>query len=139
MLPGGYSSVLHAKDREEFRDEIVRFAQQLGFDTVAAVTVLEHGLAGTEFTKWMCRLLFIRRATRRTFTPSRQISSQAMARITAVISTHHRNLPARNFLQRVKSVSFRWDTCSATGNVQRPTPRSSPCSNGTGRTRHIVW
>ena len=49
MLPGGYSSVLKAKDRDEFRDEIVRFAQRLGFDTVAAVTVLEHGVAGTEF------------------------------------------------------------------------------------------
>ena len=40
MLPGGYSSVLKAKDRDEFRDEIVRFAQRLGFDTVAAVTVV---------------------------------------------------------------------------------------------------
>ena len=49
MLPGGYSSVLGAKDRDELRDEIVRFAQGLGFDTVAAVTVLEHGLGGTEF------------------------------------------------------------------------------------------
>jgi DNA-binding CsgD family transcriptional regulator len=49
MLPGGYSAVLKAKDRDEFRDEIVRFAQRLGFDTVAAVTVLEHGMAGTEF------------------------------------------------------------------------------------------
>lgn len=49
MLPGGYASVLKAKDRDEFRDEVVRFAQRLGFDTVAAVTVVEHGLAGTEF------------------------------------------------------------------------------------------
>ena len=49
MLPGGYSSVLQAKDRDELRDEIVRFAQQLGFDTVAAVTVVERGAAGTEF------------------------------------------------------------------------------------------
>jgi DNA-binding CsgD family transcriptional regulator len=49
MLPGGYSSVLKAKDRDEFRDEIVRFAQRLGFDMVAAVTVVEHGMAGTEF------------------------------------------------------------------------------------------
>lgn len=49
MLPGGYSSVLKAKDRDEFRDEVVRFAQRLGFDTVAAVTVVEHGVAGTEF------------------------------------------------------------------------------------------
>ena len=49
MLPGGYSSVLQAKDRDEFRAEVVRFTQQLGFDTVAAVTVVEHGVAGTEF------------------------------------------------------------------------------------------
>jgi DNA-binding CsgD family transcriptional regulator len=49
MLPGGYSSVLKAKDRDEFRDEVVRFAQSLGFDTVAAITVVEHGVAGTDF------------------------------------------------------------------------------------------
>ena len=49
MLPGGYSSVLKAKDRDELRDEIVRFAQQLGFATVAAITVVERGAAGTEF------------------------------------------------------------------------------------------
>lgn len=49
MLPGGYSSVLKAKDRDEFREEVVRFAQRLGFETVAAITVLEHGVAGTEF------------------------------------------------------------------------------------------
>jgi DNA-binding CsgD family transcriptional regulator len=49
MLPGGYSSVLQARDRDQLRDEIIRFAQQLGFDTVAAVTVVERGAAGTEF------------------------------------------------------------------------------------------
>jgi DNA-binding CsgD family transcriptional regulator len=49
MLPGGYSSVLEAKDREAFRGEVVRFAQRLGFDTVAAVTVLDRGVAGTDF------------------------------------------------------------------------------------------
>jgi DNA-binding CsgD family transcriptional regulator len=49
MLPGGYSSVLNAKNRDELRDEIVRFAQQLGFATVAAITVVERGAAGTEF------------------------------------------------------------------------------------------
>jgi DNA-binding CsgD family transcriptional regulator len=48
MLPGGYSSVLKAENREEFRDEVVRFAQRLGFDTVAAITVVEHGVAGTD-------------------------------------------------------------------------------------------
>jgi DNA-binding CsgD family transcriptional regulator len=49
MLPGGYSSVLEAKDRDAFRDEIVRFAQRLGFDTVAAITVVDRGVAGTDF------------------------------------------------------------------------------------------
>jgi len=49
MLPGGYSSVLEAKDREEFREELVRFANNLGFNTVAALTVLERGVAGTDF------------------------------------------------------------------------------------------
>ena len=49
MLPGGYSSVLEAKDGEEFREELVRFANNLGFNTVAALTVLERGVAGTDF------------------------------------------------------------------------------------------
>jgi DNA-binding CsgD family transcriptional regulator len=49
MLLEGYSSVLAARDREEFREEVVRFTQQLGFDMVAAVTVVEHGVAGTDF------------------------------------------------------------------------------------------
>jgi DNA-binding CsgD family transcriptional regulator len=48
MLPGGYSSVLGAKSRDEFRAEVVRFAQRLGFDTVAALTVVDRGAAGTE-------------------------------------------------------------------------------------------
>ncbi|HOM12759.1 MAG TPA: hypothetical protein PLB41_05515 [Rubrivivax sp.] len=33
MLPGGYSAVLQAQSREQFRDEVVRFAQRLGFQT----------------------------------------------------------------------------------------------------------
>jgi len=49
MLLGGYSSVLEARDREEFREEVVRFTQQLGFDMVAAITVVEHGVSGTDF------------------------------------------------------------------------------------------
>ena len=44
MLQGGYSSVLQARDRDEFRDEVVRFAQRSGFDTVSAVTVIDHGI-----------------------------------------------------------------------------------------------
>ena len=49
MLPGGYSSVLQARTREEFRDEVVRFTQQLGFKTVSAITVIEHGMGQAEF------------------------------------------------------------------------------------------
>ena len=49
MLPGGYSSVLEAKNRDEFREEVVRFARRLGFSTVAALTVIERGAAGTDF------------------------------------------------------------------------------------------
>ena len=31
MLPGGYTAVLQARSRDEFRDEVVRFTQRLGF------------------------------------------------------------------------------------------------------------
>lgn len=49
MLQGGYASVLQARDQAEFREEIVRFAQQLGFQTVAAMAVVDHGIARSEF------------------------------------------------------------------------------------------
>lgn len=49
MLPGGYQSVMLAQNRAEFRDEIIRFTRQLGFDTVAAVTVVDRGLGKSEF------------------------------------------------------------------------------------------
>jgi DNA-binding CsgD family transcriptional regulator len=49
MLPGGYASVLQAGNREEFRDEIVRFARGLGFDTVSAMAVIDHGIGRSEF------------------------------------------------------------------------------------------
>jgi len=39
MLAGSFAAVLQAKDRDEFRDEVVRFAHELGFETVAALTV----------------------------------------------------------------------------------------------------
>ncbi len=48
MLPGGYSAVLQARNRDEFRDEVVRFTRQLGFETVSAVTVLDRGLGKYE-------------------------------------------------------------------------------------------
>jgi DNA-binding CsgD family transcriptional regulator len=49
MLPGGYMSVLQARDRGEFRDEVVRFANRLGFETVAAVVVVDHGIGPSDF------------------------------------------------------------------------------------------
>jgi DNA-binding CsgD family transcriptional regulator len=49
MLQGGYSSVLQARDRDEFRDEVVRFGRALGFDTVSAVAVIDHGIGRSEF------------------------------------------------------------------------------------------
>lgn len=49
MLQGSYQSVLEARDRDEFRREVVRFAKQLGFETVAATTVVDRPLGDTEF------------------------------------------------------------------------------------------
>lgn len=48
MLPGGYTAVLQARNREEFRDEVVRFARQLEFETVSALTVIDRGLGNSE-------------------------------------------------------------------------------------------
>ena len=49
MLQGGYASVLQARDRDEFRSEIVRFARSLGFDTVSAMAVVDRGIGRSEF------------------------------------------------------------------------------------------
>jgi DNA-binding CsgD family transcriptional regulator len=49
MLSGGYNSVLEVRTREEFRGEILRFAQSLGFETVSAMTVVDRGLGDSEF------------------------------------------------------------------------------------------
>ncbi|HNT37932.1 MAG TPA: autoinducer binding domain-containing protein [Rubrivivax sp.] len=49
MLPSGYSAVMQARSREEFRDQVVHFARELGFDLVSAMTVVDHGLSRSEF------------------------------------------------------------------------------------------
>jgi DNA-binding CsgD family transcriptional regulator len=49
MLAGGYKSVLEAKTRDSFRDEVVRFAKGLGFDTVCAMTVVDRAGGQSEF------------------------------------------------------------------------------------------
>ncbi|RQO59757.1 LuxR family transcriptional regulator [Paucibacter sp. KBW04] len=49
MLQGGYQSVLEAQSRDQFRSEIIRFAQGLGFATVSATAVVDHTLGVSEF------------------------------------------------------------------------------------------
>jgi DNA-binding CsgD family transcriptional regulator len=51
MLQGSYQAVLEAKDRDEFRGEVIRFARELGFETVGAVTVVDHPVGDTEFVQ----------------------------------------------------------------------------------------
>lgn len=49
MLQGGYQSVLEARSREEFRGEVIRFAQGLGFETVSATAVQDQTLGAAHF------------------------------------------------------------------------------------------
>jgi DNA-binding CsgD family transcriptional regulator len=49
MLQGDYLSVLEAKNQDQFRSVVVRFAQQLGFETVTAVVAIDRSEAGSEF------------------------------------------------------------------------------------------
>lgn len=49
MLQGSYQSVLEAGSRDQFRQEIVRFATSLGFDTVSATAVMDRSPGVSEF------------------------------------------------------------------------------------------
>jgi DNA-binding CsgD family transcriptional regulator len=49
MLPGGYSGVLDVRTREEFREQVVSFTKHLGFDTVSAMTVIDHTPGQSDF------------------------------------------------------------------------------------------
>jgi DNA-binding CsgD family transcriptional regulator len=49
MLQGDYLSVLEAKDHDQFRSVVVRFAQQLGFGTVSASAIVDRPDAPPEF------------------------------------------------------------------------------------------
>jgi DNA-binding CsgD family transcriptional regulator len=49
MLQEDYLSVLEARDRDEFRGSVVRFTQQLGFQTVSALTVVDRGVGDAQF------------------------------------------------------------------------------------------
>jgi DNA-binding CsgD family transcriptional regulator len=49
MFDGGYKSVLEAGTRDEFRAEVARFTQSLGFATFSAMTVVDRGVGESEF------------------------------------------------------------------------------------------
>jgi DNA-binding CsgD family transcriptional regulator len=49
MLQPGFTSVLQSRDRDEFRSEVVSFTRRLGFETVAAMVVIDHLLGEPEF------------------------------------------------------------------------------------------
>jgi DNA-binding CsgD family transcriptional regulator len=49
MLQGDYLSVLEAKDPSQFRSVVIRFAQRLGFDKVAAMVAVDRPGSAPEF------------------------------------------------------------------------------------------
>lgn len=49
MLSGGYAAVLQAGSRDDFRSEVVRFTQGLGFRTVSAMLVVDHSVGRSDF------------------------------------------------------------------------------------------
>ena len=49
MLQGDYQSVLEAKDHDQFRSVVIRFAQQLGFDKVSAMVAVDRVGSPPEF------------------------------------------------------------------------------------------
>lgn len=49
MLQQGFTSVLRAGSRDDFRSEVVRFTKALGFNTVSAMAVVDHSVGRSEF------------------------------------------------------------------------------------------
>jgi DNA-binding CsgD family transcriptional regulator len=49
MLQQGFTSVLKAGSRDDFRSEVVRFTKALGFNTVSAMAVVDHAVGRSEF------------------------------------------------------------------------------------------
>ena len=49
MLQGGFSAVLGADSQDDFRSEVVRFTEQLGFRTVSAMMVQDHAAGRSDF------------------------------------------------------------------------------------------
>lgn len=49
MLEANFTAVLGTRNKDEFQSEIVRFARNLGFETVAAMLVIDHHVGQAEF------------------------------------------------------------------------------------------
>ena len=49
MLQPGFTAVLQSRNRDEFQNEVVSFTRRLGFETVAAMVVIDHLLGEPEF------------------------------------------------------------------------------------------
>ena len=49
MLDSGFSAVLKAESRDDFRYEVIRFTQALGFNTVSALAVVDRGIGVSDF------------------------------------------------------------------------------------------
>jgi DNA-binding CsgD family transcriptional regulator len=49
MLNGSYLSIMQARSSEDFRVQIVRFAEDMGFRYVSAMTVVDHSLTQSDF------------------------------------------------------------------------------------------
>ena len=49
MLQGSYLAVMEARTADDFRLEVVRFAEGLGFTTVNAIAVIDHSRTRSDF------------------------------------------------------------------------------------------
>lgn len=49
MLQGEYRAVLESRSHQDFREAVVRFTEQLGFQTVTAMTVVDHPVGDPDF------------------------------------------------------------------------------------------
>ncbi len=49
MLRGRFASMLESKSPDDFKGEIVRFVQGLGFTTMGAMAVIDHGIGKSDF------------------------------------------------------------------------------------------
>lgn len=49
MLESGFTSVLSARNRTEFKEQLVGFTKRIGFQTVAVTLVIDHFLGDAEF------------------------------------------------------------------------------------------